>query len=263
MSGIFTRLVQQSISQHNASIEPIHNPVFSSEITQAPDSVETHQEPAQANAVSKHSNIKVKPEYQETKDVSIKFHPDPLEPISSRPLIAQSHLGSTLIPPKNQVVQEETDKENAGSGNRVNQTAIDGHVIHGVATIQPQIQAHSKTATENVNLSEYTVEGISENKARSFAKRPTIASPQSLIVPVNEKFPAMASRRSDNGSESPGINRHQTDYQSTTINVSIGQIDIAATSSSETMPPKKPRQSNRKPSVSLDDYQRQRQQGDR
>ena len=263
MNGLFTRLAQQSIDQHKTSIEPMHNPVFPSEIIDTLNPVEAHhQESVQTDVVSKDSSIQVKPEHQEIKDTSAKLHHAPTEPMDSRPLLSNPRLRSAFISQKEPVAQQAMVKETQDLKNRADQTVNTDNVIPEVATIQPQIKTHSKIATENVHQSETTIPDVFEHKTPPQEKPQTGILPQSLATPMNDKFPAMASRRG-NKTQSSEINRQQADAQSTTINVSIGQIDIKATSPSEIAAPKKPRQSNRRPSVSLDDYQRQRQQGKR
>ena len=265
MNGLFTRLAQQSINQHKTSIEPTHNPVFPSEIIETLNPVEAHhQESVQTNVVSKDSSIQVIPKHQEIKDTSANLHHAPSEPMDNRPLLSNPRLRSASISQEEPVAQQAQAmvKETKDLKNRADQTVNTDNVIPEVATIQPQIKTHSQIVTENAHQSETTVPGVFEHKTPPQEKPQTGILPQSLATPMNDKLPAMASRRG-NKTQSSEINRQQADAQSTTINVSIGQIDIKATSPSEIAAPKKPRQSNRRPSVSLDDYQRQRQQGKR
>jgi hypothetical protein len=265
MSGLFTRLAQQSINQHKKSIEPMANPVFPSESIETLNPVNVpHQESVQTNVVSKESSFQVEPnqiklKHQEIKDTSATLHHAPSEAMDSRPLLSNPPLRSEFLTQKEPVTQQAKVKD---LNNRADQSVKTGHVIPEVATIQPQIKIHSKVVTENVHQSEATVPDVFENKASPQEKPEAEMLPQSIAIPMNDKFPAMASHPG-NKTQSSKINRQQADAQPTTINVSIGQIDIKATSPSEIAAPKQSHQSNRRPSVSLDDYQRQRQQGER
>ena len=265
MTGLFTRLAQQSINQHKTSIEPMHNPVFPAEIIETLNPVEAHhQESVQTNVVSKDSPIEVQPKHQEIKDNSTSLHQAPSEPMDSRPLLSKPRLRSASISQEEPVAQQAQAmvKETNDLTGRAAQTVNADNVIPELATVQPQIKTHSQIVTENAHQSEITMPEVFENKTPPQEKPQTGILPQSLATPMNDKLPAMASRRG-NKTQSSEIKRQQADAQSTVINVSIGQIDIKATSPSEIAAPKKSRQSNRRPSVSLDDYQRQRQQGKR
>lgn len=272
MNSLFTRLAQQSINQHKKSIEPVHNPVFSSAIIETLNPVEAHhQESVQTHVVSKDSFIQVKPNHKEIKDPSANLdsaqsepmvHHAPSEPMDSRPLPTNPRLRSASISQKEPVAQQALVKTTKGLNTRADQTVNTDHVIPEVATIQPQIKTHSNIVTENVHESERALPDVFEHKTPPQEKSQVGILPQPLAAVMNEQFSTMASSR-NNKVQSSEINRQQADTQSTTINVSIGQIDIKATSPSDITVPKQSLQSNRRPSLTLDDYQRQRQKGER
>lgn len=255
MSGLFTRLAQQSLNQRKPSLEPVRSPVFPAENTESLEHIDDHhQDSAQVSAASEVSPALAQHGQQRAEDTNDETRRDSLALASSPPLFATPHVIPVLTARK-----EHTMGNTLSESTQDQEVVVDREILEA-PVIQPQIQTQSATVIEHRNPQEPRMESANQKERQLPIQHPTSLQPQSLATPTHEKMFAM-DRARDNRTHVSGMNRNSSDSQPTIINVSIGQIDIKATST-ETPTLKKSRQSNRNPLVSLDDYQLKRQRGE-
>ncbi len=257
MNGLFSRLAEQSINQRETSVKPLRMPQFLTESTGALDYVDDHhQESVQDSVLSESLYPLAQPGIQRVVDVTNEAQSDASVHANNRPLSAKPHLVFPYTAQKHQA-----KKNNVSKCTSDQDTVADNDTLE-TPIIQPQIQNQTATVIKDKNPLEPTDEGANSKRFHLLTLDSAVILPQPLVTPTSEKFSAMVTRRNGGNQVPDTQNKPLSETEMTTINVSIGQIDIKATSS-ETPTIKKTHQSNRKFSISLDDYQQKRQRGER
>ena len=256
MSGLFSRLVQQAMNQRHSLVEPARVPGFPGEFSAASEPIDApHQDSAQVSAAPEVSPILAQPRPPRAEDTNTEARQDSVALANSPPLFATPRVTPMLTRRKDHTVKINLSEPSQ------NQEVVAGKETQEAPTIQPQFQPQLPTAIEQAIPQDPIMKRVKQKELQVPIQNPMSIQPQAFAIPINQRMFPM-DRDHDNKNPVSDKSQHLSDSQPTTINVSIGQIDIKATSS-EIPTPKKTRQSNRQPCVSLDDYQLKRQQGER
>jgi len=266
MSGLFTRLAQQSIMRDKPCVTPAREPIFQADVSGAPSSVIDPQlKSDQGNKTTELSNksrlgdtggeadhapsIDLK-----TREIEITRTPRS-DNNNSKHRSQDTNTPSVIKPlPRDTAVitknpESVSSKHEASLGAESTFTDLTNQ-------LQPRSTKHSPSAQPDKESESDQGSAVhpTENASSGIMPHPSVA-------PKTDDLQFVSALRYVER-ERIEVQQSLSRAQETVINISIGQIDIKATTQESTVPKKAPK-SNRSPSASLEEYQTRRARGDR
>lgn len=256
MSGLFSRLAQQHIAQRSSSIMPAPSPVFPILLgEQDAGAIERHQDQlSRQRKPEAGTQIKITDTIvNDSTNSSVSDSPKGNEPDVGR---QKDHAAITqsLTP----VIKSVTKAGGIHEEVTPISTVTPSSTPEARSSIQPQLPG------EAYSLPTPSVSG--DGKESSSAKveeselTPGNGPIPKLAVNSHQVFPSIVSNRNAQSTENFAPRKHEETQ--TTINVSIGQIEIRATQA-EKLEKKAPTSSNRTRSNALEEYHQKRVRGER
>lgn len=249
MNGLFSRLAQQHINQRSSSITPAPSPVFPVQLNEHDAAVtDVNQE-----QLLPHRHFEPGTQIKNTETVMNDYSDTPVSnsPAGDEPDVAtqktNTPVTSSLTPVLESVIKESTAFEAA--------TPL---TPEAGSSIQPQLPGGSDS--QQIPLVSDDDKENSSSKTEDTYLSPANNSISNQALNNHQVHPL--STRNRNAQSTQKFGRHVHDENQTTINVSIGQIDIRATHE-EKIEKKSPSRSRRARSNALEEYYQKRVRGER
>ena len=269
MTGLFSRLAQQHLGRQSKNLKIARSPVFITE----PDPVST--------AFDIDENLKN--ESQEgadhevhTENSSRESHTAETAPILSDPDkqdVATNTLGSELMPgsrteaPPRQILSESltVERDKSASSRSVTENSA-GNFLRANSSYENRQTARdilpaTRPGHEDGRSARSEGEKVNALDPSASGDRKVLHRPSSSVP---AQLPASVSIQSNAKSETTRVSKEleRNEAHTTTVNVTIGRVEVLAIQENSSPSAAKP-QSRRKPILSLDEYQRKRQRGER
>lgn len=262
MSGLFTRLAQQQMGQRRHTIAAAKQPLFHQDLQQGSDLMMDEPEGVSAAAQVEDS---LAPSLVTPKGVDrIKVESNTVienSPQAIKPIVKSST--ANFSDQKSGLQTEFSEKTEADTALSPVETKVHESLSEPVmpstkALLTPQ----RPTSRSERQASETTSQSAMDSSITSHQK-PIATAAAKAIEPVRELRRGFQDGGRQHSREITKRERDGHAEQETVINVTIGRIEVKAVAEEKKKTPQTKPKSKRQPLISLDDYQAQRQRGER
>jgi hypothetical protein len=262
MSGLFTRLAQQQMGQRRHTVAVAKQPLFRQDLQQGSDAMMDEPEGVTAAA---HVEDSLAPSLVTPKGVDrikvesntvIENSPQAIKPIRKSSTANFSDQKSEFQTEFSE--KTEADTELSPVENKVHESLSEPVMPSTKALLTPQ-----RTTTRSERQTSETESQSAIDSSIASLEEPMATAPAKAIEPARKVGRGFQDGGRQHSREITEREHDDHAEQETVINVTIGRIEVKAVAQEKKKTPQTKAKSKRQPLMSLDDYQAQRQRGER